>query len=310
MRALTLEEMNVAVGKLYTNGLKRGLSTPWPFLTKLYTVAPAQHTLVTGYPGSGKSEFLDALIIELLRTNPTARAAFYSPENKPYELHISKLLEKHNGHPFSKGPNARMTATEAADSFKWLTSRVRFIDDGDGAQSIFDVLSDKFPVEDLYWWEPGHETRNAPKERPFFLIIDPWNFLHKDTSNGQTEADYLSEALGRLDKFVHATGAHVFIVAHPKLVAKSKDGIQPVPTFFDVAGGAHWGNKLDNIITVHRPDKTDHRAPVEVHVQKIRFKHIGEVGLCKLKYDKINGRYSTYLEAVTAESYSANSKEW
>ena len=51
-----------------------------------------------------------------------------------------------------------------------------------------------------------------------------------------------------------------------------------MPTFFDVAGGAHWGNKMDNIITVHRTDKTDPRSPVQIHVQKVRFKHIGEVG--------------------------------
>ena len=308
MRALTLDEMNVAVGKLYTNGLKRGLRTPWAGLSQIYSIAPAQHTLVTGYPGSGKSEFLDAMIIELLRANPTARCAFYSPENKPYELHIAKLLEKHNGHPFAEGPTPRMTAEEAAGSFEWLMKRVKFVDDGDSGQTIFDVLSEKFPVDELIWWEPGHEIRNAVKERPYFLVIDPWNFLEKDNGKGQTEADYLSEALGRVDKFVHATGAHVFIVAHPKLVAKSKDGIQPVPTFFDVAGGAHWGNKLDNILCVHRPDKTDHRAPVEVHVQKIRFKHIGEVGLCKLKYDKVTGRYSDHLQPVSMPQ--ENSTRW
>jgi len=308
VRALTLEEMNLAVGKLYTNGLKRGLRTPWAGLSKLYSIAPAQHTLVTGYPGSGKSEALDALIVELLRANPDARCAFYSPENKPYELHIAKLLEKHNGHPFDDGPTPRMTPKEAAVSFEWLMQRVKFIDDGDGAQSIFDVLSDKFPVQDLTWWEPGHETRHAAKERPYFLVIDPWNFLDKANSNGQTEADYLSEALGRVDKFVHLTGAHVFIVAHPKLVAKTKDGIQPVPTFFDVAGGAHWGNKMDNILCVHRPDKTDWRSPVEIHVQKVRFKHIGEIGLCKLRYDKVTGRYSDYLEQVP--TMQANSEKW
>lgn len=298
MRRLTIEEMNLAVGKLYTTGLKRGLRVPWAGLNNLYSVAPAQHTLVTGYPGSGKSEWLDALIVELLRLNPTARAAFYSPENKPYELHLAKLLEKHNGYPFSDGPNQRMTAAEAAESFAWLTKRVSFIDEGDGSQTIYDVLSDKFPLSDVYW----HTTEGSGKDSPFFLVIDPWNFLVKPADKTLTEADYLSEALGRLDSFVHLTNAHVFIVAHPKLIAKNKDGVQPIPTFYDVAGGAHWGNKMDNIITVHRTDKTDPRSSVQIHVQKVRFKHIGEVGMCELKYDRVSGRYSDWLAPVQVQA--------
>jgi hypothetical protein len=301
MRRLTLEEMNQAVGKLYTTGLKRGLRVPWAGLNPLYSVAPAQHTLVTGYPGSGKSEWLDDLIVGLLKANPSARCAYYSPENKPYELHIAKLLEKHNGSPFSEGPTARMTPQEAAESFTWLTKRIDFIDEGDGSQSIFDVLSDRFPVSDLFW----HTQESSGTERPYFLVIDPWNFLVKQATNGQTEADYLSEALGRVDSFCHMTNAHVFIVAHPKLVAKTKDGIQPVPTFFDVAGGAHWGNKLDNIITVHRTDKTDPRSSVQIHVQKVRFKHIGEVGMCELGYDRVNGRYRDWVQAVPEHRYGA-----
>lgn len=309
MRAYSLNELDVDLGKLYTEGVKRGLPLPWAGMRKLFSVCPEQFTLITGMPGSGKSEWLDALLIELMRANPKARVAYYSPENRPYSLHVAKLLEKYVGKPFHDGPSPRMSAEEAADATRWLVRRVTFVEDGDVSQSIYDILSEeKFPVSDVIWWQKGHQRFNNTNDSPFFLVIDPWNFLDKSLAQGMTEADYLSAALGAVDQFVHATGAHVFIVAHPKVINREKDGTRPVPTPYDVSGGAHWFNKCDNIICVHRRDKTDPRAAVEIHVQKVRFKHVGEVGLCELDYDRITGKYRDRLNVVTPEArYGENS---
>jgi twinkle protein len=79
-------------------------------------------------------------------------------------------------------------------------------------------------------------------------------------------------------------------VVHPTKIQKNKDGTRPVPTPYDISGSAHWYNKADNIITVHREQGTESQD-VEIHVQKVRFKHIGHTGLAKLKYDKVTGRY-------------------
>ena len=309
MRAYSLHELDVDLGKLYVDGVKRGLRLPWAGMEKLFTVCPEQFTLITGVPGSGKSEWLDAMLIELLRQNPSARVAYYSPENRPYSLHVAKLLEKYVGKPFHQGPTPRMTEPEAADATRWLVQRVTFVEDGDQSQSIYDILSEeKFPVKDVIWWQQGHTRFNYSKDRPFFLVIDPWNFLDKSIARGMTEADYLSQALSAVDQFVHATGAHVFIVAHPKVINRDKDGKRPVPTPYDVSGGAHWFNKCDNVICVHRRDKTDPRSPVEIHVQKVRFKHVGEIGLCELDYDRVTGRYRDRLAVATHDTpYGANS---
>jgi twinkle protein len=51
-----------------------------------------QFTVVTGWPGSGKSEWLDALLVNLTKSG--WKFAIFSPENQPTELHIAKLLEK------------------------------------------------------------------------------------------------------------------------------------------------------------------------------------------------------------------------
>src|SRR5690349_14029646 len=75
-------------------GLPRGSSTGWRAVDALYTVPLGQWTLVTGTPGSGKSEWLDALMVNLAKQGDW-HFAIFSPENWPLKLHVSKLIEKH-----------------------------------------------------------------------------------------------------------------------------------------------------------------------------------------------------------------------
>ena len=79
-------------------------------MDKHYTVAPGQWTLVTGIPGHGKSEWLDALIVNLAEAGDW-HFAIYSPENFPQAQHAAKLIEKHLRKPFGRGPNERMSET-------------------------------------------------------------------------------------------------------------------------------------------------------------------------------------------------------
>lgn len=43
----------------------RGISTGWKNLDPFYKVIPGEVTIVTGVPNSGKSEFIDALMVNL-----------------------------------------------------------------------------------------------------------------------------------------------------------------------------------------------------------------------------------------------------
>lgn len=71
---------------------------------------------------------------------------------------------------------------------------------------------------------------------------------------------------------------------------KDRDGKYPVPTPRDVSGSAHFWNKADNAITVWR-DLAEGGQEVQIHVQKVRWKHIGRIGVATLKYDRETGRY-------------------
>src|SRR5690349_17756461 len=95
----------------HKRGLPKGDKTGWPSVDELYSVLLGQWTLITGIPGHGKSEFLDALMMNLA-TNHGWVFSIFSPENQPHEVHLAKLLEKFLRKPFDNGPTERISSDE------------------------------------------------------------------------------------------------------------------------------------------------------------------------------------------------------
>ena len=59
------DDYDSQVDLLYEKGNGKGVSTGFVTLDDLYTIAAGQLSVVTGLPGSGKSEFVDALMVNL-----------------------------------------------------------------------------------------------------------------------------------------------------------------------------------------------------------------------------------------------------
>ena len=101
-------------------------------------------------------------------------------------------------------------------------------------------------------------------------------------------------------EWVREMNCHLWLVAHPSKLQRKKDGSLPVPTPHDVSGSAHFWNKSDNCICVDR-DQGEGTEDVDIHVQKIRFRHVGHVGLAGLRYDRVTGQYR---DAPTNQGFS------
>ena len=95
------------LSEIYEKGVGSGMSTGIPTLDELFTIAEGQLSVITGLPSSGKSEFVDQLMINLAK-NHSWKFAIASFENPP-KIHLAKLLEKVVGKPFFEGSRARMT---------------------------------------------------------------------------------------------------------------------------------------------------------------------------------------------------------
>lgn len=259
------------VVELYETGLQPGDSTGWRSLDPHYTVAMNQWTLVTGSPHAGKSEFLDAMMVNLAERSGW-RFMVFSPENHPLSLHASKILEKRIRKPFGAGPTERMTPAEMHLGLDWMRSR-------------FNFLKLDEPSLDAILNDCGKWTSESRKTG---IVVDPWNTLEHSRPKDMTGTEYVSQQLSWIIKFTRENHVHFWLVAHPKKPDKEKVGKPPGP--YDIADSAHFYNKADNILTIHR-DQASEQQKVEIHVQKCRFKHIGRIGKIDLMYDRVTGRY-------------------
>lgn len=261
--------------RMYDEGVPRGMSTGWDCVDEKLRMQPGQLYVVTGIPGHGKSEWVDALCCNLAHEHGWT-TAYYSPENYPVRLHMMKLAEKHIGKPYNPGPHERMSKAEAAQALDWINAH-------------------------FTWVMPEHPSLDEIMDRARalvlrkgirVLVIDPWNEVEHNRPTGTNEAEYVSEGLMRLRRFARKHEVVLIIVAHPRLLDKKPDGTYPVPSPYDISGGAMWRNKADNCIAIHAPDTTAVGAgAVEVHVQKVKFKLFGTVGMVPMRWDRLTGRY-------------------
>lgn len=263
------------VSTIWDRGLPPGFSTGWKTLDPHYTVAPGQMTVVTGWPGSGKSEWLDALLVNLSRDG--WKFAVFSFENQPVELHAAKLLEKISGQPFGAGPTDRIPKDKLPAMVADLTQTFGLFQTASGGTDVNAIL------DSATNWLNAYGAENSG------LVIDPWNELEHRRPNNLSETEYVSQTLSVIRQWARDSRVHVWIVAHPQKMRK-EDGKLPIPRPDMISGSQHWWNKADCCVTVWR-DMENQSQDVDIYIQKVRFKHIGRQGFVTLNYDRVTGRY-------------------
>ena len=268
----TAEDMAGEIEHLYHNGLERGVPTGWRCLDPYYTVRPGEFTVVTGIPNSGKSNWIDALCVNLARDHGW-NFAMFSPENQPIADHMARIIEKYVGRPFHDGPTQRMDQTTMDVARRWVADHFNWILPGDDADWTIDSVLER-AAQLVY----RHGIRG--------LVIDPWNEMEHLCPPDQTETQYISQSLKRIRQFGRRYGVHIWVVVHPTKLRKNEKGDYPVPTLYDCGGSAHWRNKADNGISVWRDLSPDSSSEVEIHVGKVRFRQIGKIGMASLDYQK------------------------
>ena len=267
----TVSDFEESLDALFEHGMQRGVTIGHLCFDRLCSFETKRLLTVTGIPGSGKSEFIDE-IAERLNMRYGWRFAYFSPENAPLAYHASKLIEKFTGKKFSK-------ETLTFGEYKMVKQHL---------ETDFFFIS---PKED-YRLETILERAKFLVRRKGIkaLVIDPYNRL-EDESDGMSETKYISRQLDRLTNFAQQNDVLVILMAHPTKQTKNKDGVIEAPTLYDISGSAHFYNKTDFGIVVHR-NRVENT--VEVIVQKVKFRHLGEVGTALFKYNINNGRYTDY----------------
>lgn len=278
--AVSVEMLTPEIIRLSEEGLPRGLSTGWNTLDTVFSIAPGQLTIVTGIPSHGKSQFVDALAVNLMRQHGW-RFVICSPEHYPTALHGVTLLEKWTRKTV-RMPTSHYDATrlERAE----IDIALREMDDA------FTFIA---PADSLTVLQLLERTESFVRRRGIQgLIIDPWNEFDHTRERNLTEVEYINTTLGLARRWARKWSVHVFIVAHPTKMQKLDNGQYPVPTPYDINGGAAWRNKSDNCLSIWRSMEPDD-AFVEVHIQKVKWRNLGTMGeQVRLRFDKWTGCYS------------------
>ena len=271
----TVSDFEESLDTLFEHGMQKGVTIGHDNFDRLCSFETKRLCTVTGIPGSGKSEFIDE-IAERLNMRYGWRFTYFSPENAPLAYHASKLIEKFTGKKFDK---QHLTFGEYKQVKQHLETNFFFISPKDDYRLDTILEKAKFLVR-----------RKGIKA----LVIDPYNRL-EDESDGMNETKYISRQLDRLTNFAQQNDVLVILMAHPTKQTKNKDGVIEAPTLYDISGSAHFYNKTDFGIVVHR-NRVENT--VEVHVQKVKFRHLGEVGTALFKYNLNNGRYVPYTNGI------------
>jgi len=269
------DKFKQSIEDLYTKGNGRGTSTGYPSLDEIYTVGSGQLTVVTGYPSSGKSNFVDQIMVNLAKANDW-KFCICSFENQP-ETHIVRLMEIYTGMRFHDGRD-RMGAELKDKAFKWVNDHFIFMDTNGEEPSTLDSILERARASVKRMGVRG-------------MVVDPYNYIDMSRKDvAETEA--ISNMLTKVRKFCMAHDVHCWFVAHPAKMSRSGND-QPRPDGMSISGSMAWWAKTDCGITVHRGQG----AVVEVAVWKCRYRWIGTQGETSLLYNKTAGVYTENLDA-------------
>jgi len=283
----TTKDFSDELDLLYEHGLSSGLQLDIPeFDTKLSFETGRLYT-ITGIPTHGKSEFLDFILTKLNLLHGW-KIGYFSPENHPLQLHASKIIEKITGSRFQK---TTLPIKEYHETKDYIKENYFFINPNDNYELDNILEKARYLV-----------FRNNIKA----FVIDPYNKLEHQQSNNQSETNYISVFLDKITNFAKRNDIAIFLVAHPTKMKKDATGLHEVPTLYDINGSANFYNKTDFGLTVYRHMPTGYS---HIYIQKVKFKHLGEIGMCQFKWNYENGRYN-YFDGQDVNSIKTDNSNW
>lgn len=272
---------------LYSEGLKPGLQIDVPEFDKLISFEAGRLYTITGIPTHGKSEFLDFLLTKLNVLHDW-KIGYFSPENHPLQLHASKIIEKISGSSFNKQYLSPFEYHECKD---YINRNFYFIDPSNDYKLDTILSKARYLV-----------FRHNIK----VFVIDPYNKLEHHQEKGQSETNYISVFLDKLTNFAKRNNIAMVLVAHPTKMKKLPNGLHEIPTLYDINGSANFYNKTDFGISVYRNMISDF---TEIYVQKVKFKHLGQIGMCQFKWNFQNGRYD-YFDGMDVNNIIKDNNSW
>jgi twinkle protein len=265
---VTFNDIEDEVIEFVKNGFKRGYQIGLENFDNIFSTYTGQFITVTGIPSSGKSDFVDQMVVGYNKLYGW-KTAFASPENAPTYLHAHKLMRKIWGN---------MPTVNDINTGKW-TEVAETVN-----ENFFFIDMEKYNLEEVLSKGAELVKRKGIK----CLVIDPYNKIRSNDSLNDVNV-YTMEYLSKIEVFAKKYDVLVIIVAHPTKMYRNQEGNIEEPTMYNIKGGGEWYDASYHGILVHRNYEEN---TVKAKVLKVKFQNLGENGAeAHFTWNKSSGEF-------------------
>jgi len=272
----TLKDIEDELKDFVKNGFKPGFQIGLKNFDDIFSTYTGQFITVTGVPSSGKSDFVDQMVVGYNQLYGW-KTAYASPENQPVYLHAHKLMRKHW---------QDMPRVDDIGGNKWdkVSNHVN--------DNYFFIDMDKYNLEAVLRKGAELVKRKGIK----CLVLDPFNKIRDTNAHSDDVNRYTMDYLSKIEAFCKKYDVLTFIVAHPTKMYKTQDGKMEEPTMYNIKGGGEWYDASYHGLLVHR----DYEAKTtKVKVLKVKFQNLGENGAeCHFTWEPRSGSFIPHVDTV------------
>ena len=251
----TLKDIEDEITDFVRNGFKRGYQIGLPNFDDIFSTYTGQFITVTGIPSSGKSDFVDQMVVGYNQKYQW-KTAFASPENAPTYLHAHKLMRK-------VWQDMPKKTDIGSDKWNQVAEHVN--------DNFYFIDMERYTLESVLRKGAELVKRKGIK----CLVIDPFNKVRDVDCKTEDVNRYTMEYLTKIEIFAKKYDVLVFIVAHPTKMYKDSNGKIEEPTMYNIKGGGEWYDASYHGILVHRDYEN---KTVKAKVLKVKFQNLGENG--------------------------------
>ena len=240
-----------------------------PKLRDHYKARLGDFAVWTGIPSHGKSSLVNDVCCRLAQAHGLV-TAFASFEQSPQRDHRRNLRTW-----YCRRPVQHCDSREIREADAWIDRQFSFVVPGEDDDVTLDWMLDKLEAAVV---QHGAQV----------VVIDPWNELDHARRKDETQTEYVGRAIKTLKRFARTMCVHLIVVAHPAKQQKDpQTGDYRMPTLYDISDSAHWYNKADLGVVVHRT-----AMGTQIRVAKSRYHdEIGTPGEVEAQFQFDQRRY-------------------
>ena len=260
----TIKDLREKVLDIKYDRIEQGKTLDIPEVDEWLRFKKGAFNICVGHANTGKTTVILYLMLAYALKHNLSWLIF-SSENTDYSI-ARKLIEFKTATPVQKLPDARIEK-----ELEWINDHFKII-------SVNKIYTARTLMEE------------AKKIKEVFdydgLFIDPYNSLAKDAqllrSVGGHEYDYQIASEMRL--FCKEHNVSMWLNCHAVTEALRRKhpqdhefaGFPMPPSMADVEGGGKWGNRADDVVSVHRYTQHPERWMYsDIHVTKVKETETG-----------------------------------